>query len=357
MVVGCDLHEKSLVLQVACGAGTPGLKRFENSRVDRLLMIDWLRARAKEWRVARIVFAFEASGQGFGLCDELQAAGIECHVLAPSKLPQSRHTRTRKTDPKDALRVLRGHVLGGNEWPQVWVPSRELRDDRELVRQRSSLSDDLTRVKIPVQSLLKRNELRRPVEMSSWTLSFWRWLNELAYGEESPLAPGARRTLLSLIRQVHAAEQERERMDLALERLAATDRWRAAVMELRKLKGVGLLTALTFLTELGDMNRFRNRRQLGSDLGLAPSSHESGEVSNRKGHITRSGSSRLRKVLCQAVWSHVRSDADARAAHQRLKAKNPLIVKIAIVAGMRRLGIKLWYVAQAALNAQATQAA
>ena len=142
MVVGCDLHEKSLVLQ---------------------------------------------------------AAGIECHVLAPSKLPQSRHTRTRKTDPKDALRVLevlRGHVLGGNELPQVWVPSRELRDDRELVRQRLSLSDDLTRVKIQVQSLLKRNELRRPVEMSSWTLSFWRWLNELAYCDESPLAPGARRTLL-----------------------------------------------------------------------------------------------------------------------------------------------------------------
>ncbi len=50
------------------------------------------------------------------------------------------------------------------------------------------------------KSLLKRNELRRPVEMSSWTLSFWRWLNELVYSEESPLAPGARRTLLSLIR-------------------------------------------------------------------------------------------------------------------------------------------------------------
>jgi transposase len=360
MLVGCDLHEKSLVLQVARGVGTPVLKRFENSRWDRLLMIAWLRARAKEWSVDRIVFAYEASGQGFGLCDELQAAGMECHVLAPSKLPQSRHTRTRKTDPKDALRVLevlRGHVLGGNELPQVWVPSRELRDDRELVRQRLSLSDDLTRVKLQVQSLLKRNELRRPVEMSSWTLSFWRWLNELAYCEASPLAPGARRTLLSLIRQVHAAEQERERMDLSLERLAATDRWRAAVTELRKVKGVGLLTAMTFLTELGDMNRFRNRRQLGSYLGLAPSSHESGEVSNRKGHITRSGSSRLRKVLCQAVWSHVRYDPDARAAYQRLKAKNPLKVKIAIVAGMRRLGIKLWHVAQAALNAPTAQAA
>lgn len=262
MMAGCDLHEQSLVLQVACEAGKPMLKRFANSKLDRLLMLDWLRARAEDRGVSRIVFAFEASGQGFGLCDELPAAGVECYVLAPSKLPQSRHTRTRKTDPQDALRVLevlRGHVLAGNELPSVWVPSRQLRDDRELVRQRLSVADDLTRV-----------------------------------------------------------------------------------------------TSLVFLTELGDMSRFRNRRQLGSDLGLAPSSYESGEVHNRKGHITRAGSARLRKVLCQAVWTHVRFDADARADDQRLKAKNPNKTKIAIVAGMRRLGIQLWHIAHAALQTQAT---
>ena len=357
MMVGCDLHEQSLVLQVACEAGKPMLKRFANSRVERLLMLDWLRARAQDRGVSRIVFAFEASGQGFGLCDELQAAGVECYVLAPSKLPQSRHTRTRKTDPQDALRVLevlRGHVLAGNELPSVWVPSRQLRDDRELVRQRLSVADDLTRVKVQIQSLLKRNELRRPVNTSSWTLSFWRWLNELAYLEESPLAAGARRALLTLLRQVGATERERDRLDLALEGLATTDRWRAAVMKLREVKGVGLVTSLVFLTELGDMSRFRNRRQLGSYLGLAPSSYESGEIHNRKGHITRAGSARLRKVLCQAVWTHVRFDADARADYQRLKAKNPNKTKIAIVAGMRRLGIKLWHIAHAALQTQVT---
>ena len=100
-----------------------------------------------------------------------------------------------------------------------------------------------------------------------------------------------------------------------------------------------------------------HRELVGSYLGLAPSSYESGEVSHRKGHITRSGSSRLRKVLCQAVWSHVRYDAETREVYQRLKAKYPLNVKIAIVARMRRLGIKLWHVAQAALNAQTAQAA
>lgn len=356
MLVGCDLHEKSLVLQVACGMEKPVLKRFENSKLDRLLMLDWLRVRAQAAGVSRIVFAFEASGQGFGLCDELQAAGLECHVLAPSRLPQSRHTRTRKTDPQDALRVLevlRGHLLAGNQLPSVWVPSRQLRDDRELVRQRLSVADDLTRVKVQIQSLLKRNELRRPLQTSSWTLSFWRWLNELAYLEEGPLAVGARRALLTMLRQVGGLERERQRLDLALEALAATDRWRAAVVKLREVKGVGLVTSLVFLTELGDMNRFQNRRQLGSYLGLAPASYESREVNNRKGHITRAGSSRLRKVLCQAVWTHVRFDANARENYQRLKAKNPHKTKIAIVAGMRRLGIKLWHIAQEALKHQA----
>jgi hypothetical protein len=50
----------------------------------------------------------------------------------------------------------------------------------------------------------------------------------------------------------------------------------------------------------------------------------------------------------------VRDDALAREQHQRLKAKNPLKVKIAIMTGMRRLEIKLRQVAHATLNTQAT---
>jgi transposase len=356
ILVGCDLHDDSLVLQVSVGAGAPALKKFGNHLGARKNMVAELRALAQKHSAERIVFAYEASALGFTLYDELTQAGLECHVLAPSKLPESAHRRKRKSDPQDALRVLqvlKAHVLAGSDLPSVWIPSVQLRDDRELVRARMEIADKLTRAKTQIQSLLKRNGVVRPKDMSSWTLWFWEWLNELAYCEEvsggAALPPGTRRALLKLVREVGWFERERERLDVSLERLAQQSRYASQMKTLLEVRGVGLLTALVFLTELGDVTRFRNRGQVGSYLGLVPSSFESGKANDRKGHITRGGSARLRKVLCQAVWSQIRWDADLRAVYQRICAKNPKKNKIGVVALMRRLGIRLWHRACEAL--------
>jgi transposase len=294
---------------------------------------------------------------GFTLYDELRELGWECHVLAPSKLPDSPYQRKRKTDPRDALRilqVLRSHVLAGDKLPAVWVPSPQIRDDRELVRARLEIADKLTRAKTQIQSLLKRNGVARPKEMSSWTLGHWYWLNELAYCDDASvrdgLSEGTRRALLKLLREVGGLERERGRLDRALVRLSMQPRHASQVQALVAIKGVGVLTALVFLTELGDVTRFQNRGQLGSYLGLAPSSHESGKVSDRKGHITRCGPSRIRKVLCQAVWSQIRWDAQLGAVYRRICDRNPKRNKIGVVALMRRLGIRMWHCACDALR-------
>jgi hypothetical protein len=103
---------------------------------------------------------------------------------------------------------------------------------------------------------------------------------------------------------------------------------------------------MVFLTEVGDLQRFANRRQVASYLGLAPTSYESGQADDRKGHISRQGSPRVRKILCQASWVRVRYDPEDKAAYERIKARNPKKTKIAIVAGMRRLGIRMWHAGQ-----------
>ena len=78
-------------------------------------------------------------------------------------------------------------------------------------------------------------------------------------------------------------------------------------------------------------------------MGLTPTSHESGEQNDRKGHISRQGPPRLRRMLCQAAWAHVRHDPHAREVYERLVAKNPKKKKIALVAVMRRLAVRLWH--------------
>ena len=116
------------------------------------------------------------------------------------------------------------------------------------------------------------------------------------------------------------------------------------------------MTAMVFLTELGDLRRFSNRRQVGSYLGLIPSSYETGQDDDHKGHITHQGPSRVRKVLCQAVWCRLRTVPLEREAYDRVAKRNPRHKKIAVVAQMRRLAVVLWHAGRAAQEALAGEA-
>ena len=346
---GCDLHDKNMALKSAVGTEKPQTKWFGNTTEGRQRTIDYARELAKKHGAERIVFAYEASGQGYGLYDELTAAGIECYVLAPTKMEKSAQQRKQKTDEKDALRILealRGHFLAGNDLPAMaWIPDHQTREDREVVRCRLDAQEKVTLVKTQVQSLLKRNRVSKPAEVgkSSWTVRHRRWLAEVV-GEKESLPAGARVALESLLRQLAFLEGEVARLDGKLENLSKEPRYAWPVKAMRKRqKGVGTLTAMVYLTEMGDLSRFRNRRQVAAYLGVVPSSNDSGER-ERKGHITRQGSPRVRKVLCQAVWSAIRSAPQLRAAYQRIAAKNPKKKKIAVVAMMRRLGIRLWHI-------------
>jgi transposase len=314
-------------------------------------MIADLRKRAKVAGGARVVFAYEASSAGYGLYDQLKDAGFEPYVLAPTKIPTSSRQKKDKTDEKDALIVLnlvRAFVLAGNDLPAVWVPDAQTRDDRELVRARQDVSVKISALKNQINSLLKRNQVRRPPGLGKkWTRGFRLWLRQSLIAPtnlaESPLPPGARQALATLFMQLEFLEQEEERLDQCVAALADTPRYRDAVQELAKLSGVGLLTALVFLTEMGDLRRFANRRQVAAYLGLAPSCFESGKTNDRKGHITRQGSPRVRRALCQASWASVRHDSREKEVYARIVEKNPKKKKIAVVAAMRRLGVRMWH--------------
>jgi len=361
-MVGCDLHDQTMLLRVARRREPPRTQTFRNTLGGRTVMIDMLKTQAAE-DDARVIFAYEASGQGFALYDELTAAGIEAHVLAPTRLVRSPKQARNKTDEKDAeqlLQVLRAHVLAGNPLPSVWIPDATTRDDREIVRTRIDVSVKITRLKTQIKSLLKRCRLTRPGDSGTgWNRAFWQWLQGVC--NDDGLLPGVRQSLASLLRQLSFHEQEQADLERALTRLAASPRYEAALQSLVRLRGVGVLTALLFLTELGDPRRFANRRQLGAYLGLVPTSFETGERNDRKGHITRQGPSRIRRALCQASWSRLRQQDNGQEtpdakAYARLVTKNPKHKKIAVVAVMRRLAVQMWHRACAAWPREAPDA-
>ena len=354
IISGMDVHERTIKTCTASGAGKSEVQTFANTEEGRAALIRYLRGWAKKHGGGTIATAYEACCLGFGLYDELMAAGIVCHVLAPSLMRKSKKDVRRKTDEADARMIfetLRGHVLAGNSLPTVWVPPQDLRDDREIVRTRLNVGEKVTEAKTQIQMLLKKNGIRKPAGVGkAWTVVYRKWLHGWLQCGGPELLPGAAIAMKSLLRQLAALEGEIKRLDKEVETLAAMPRYQAACKALvKQIKGVGLLTAMVFLTELGDMNRFQNRRQLGSFLGLAPTCNESGEVTDRKGHINRSGPSRVRWMLCQATWVRLMHDELEAVAFDRIRKGSKKLKRVAQTACMRRLGILMWHTAQ---NAQ-----
>lgn len=347
---GADVHDNTVVCRVAVGKGEAETQRYGNTASGRQKLFGHLLGLAQRHRSSRVIVAYEASTQGFCLYDDCCDRGIECFILAPTKMRKSRKDRKNKDDDGDAqliLETLRGHVLAGNELPSIWIPDDETRADRETVRARLDLGQKLTGTKTQVQTLLKAHRLRKPKEVGhSWRKPYRRWLRSLCMEEESWPA------LATLVRQIEALEGEITILDQEVKRLSESKRYEQAARALvEQIKGVGLLTAMVFLTEMGDLSRFANRQKLGAYLGLVPSSNESGEQDDRKGHITREGSGRLRRVLCQATWARVVHDPEASRVYERIVRRNPKHKKIAVVASMRRLGIRMWHVGLTAQKA------
>lgn len=356
--VGCDSHDKTLVTKIARNREAAERKGFAATGAGREKMIDYLQKRSQAAAGAKVVVVYEASGNGFVLSDELKQAGFECHVLAPTKIERSTKQKRNKNDDRDADRLLdiaRGHYLAGTHLPAVWVPDLQTRDDREPVRARLDLTQKQTAVKTQVQMLLKRNGMEKPGGTGkSWSKPYRGWLKWLS--EEAPQGWGVRKALGSLLRQLEFLEAEIQQLDQSVKELSNQPRWKPIVEALQQEKGVGLITAMKYSTDISDFSRFRRGRQVGAYYGLAPSCHESGETNDRKGHITREGSPSTRRVLCQAAWSRVQHDEHEREVYRRLVLKNPKKKKIALVACMRRLSVRLWHVGlQAQLQMRAEE--
>jgi transposase len=355
IIVGCDLHARNMLVKYAVDREKPLKRSLRNTRRGRQTLVRMLRRLSEEAGGAQVVFAYEASSLGFTLHDQLTAAGFTCHVLAPTKIPRSWKHRLSKTDERDAqliFEMLRAHLLAGNELPTVWVPDRQTRDDREVTRARIDVGQKLTRVKCQIQSLLKRNGVSRPTLVPKpWSKRFLAWLDALVGGPE--LGPYASVWLSSLLGQLRALETEKAYLDEHVAALARRERYAAQVEAMTQWRGVGEFVAVAFAAELGDPERFSNRREVASFFGLVPQSDESGEGSDRKGHITRQGSGRVRRLLCQAAHAWIRWNPLVRSRYERLVARNPKKKKIAVVAMMRRLCIRLWHAACDARRAAA----
>ena len=179
---------------------------------------------------------------------------------------------------------------------------------------------------------------QRPADNSkAWTAAWWQWVRalQLPHAEQNT-------TLVELILEVDHQGQRIERFDAAIDRAvdAAPEQLRAIVDALQALRGVAKVTAVTLATEFGSFSRFEKAGQVMSYTGMVPSEHSSGPKT-RRGAITKTGNSHLRRVLVESAW-HYRHRP--RLCKRQKELQSSLSPKIATIAwsAQERLHRRYW---------------
>ena len=123
-----------------------------------------------------------------------------------------------------------------------------------------------------------------------------------------------------LLREYDFFCEELEAQTRLLRELSETDKYRDRVEILRSIPGVGIITAMEFLLEIQDMNRFERADQLAAYVGLTPCQYSSGDKV-RMGRITKIGKNYLRSLLIEASWQTIRKDTEKRAIYENIKMR------------------------------------
>ena len=118
------------------------------------------------------------------------------------------------------------------------------------------------------------------------------------------------------------------RYDEQVELAAQKPEYQAYLAALRTLRGINTLSAITVLSELGDLRRFATAPQVMSAVGVVPSEYSTGDKTNRFS-ITKTGNAHMRRIAVEAAWHHRRWPTQSRTIKARRKGQPKEIVDIA----------------------------
>lgn len=289
--VGLDVHGETIAVAVAEPDGSVrSLGTIPNrpEAVRRLIK--------RLGPVTKLRVCYEAGPCGYVLYWQLTGMGVHCDVVAPTLIPVRPGDRV-KTDRRDAEKLARSYRAG--DLTPVWVPDAEHEALRDLVRAREAAKKDELRARHRLGKFLLRRGLRPASGVKAWTVKHRDWMRGLCFEQ-----PAQEAAFLDYLHEVDHARDRVARLERALDIAveAAPVAVRSVIDALQALRGVSKLTAVTVVSEVGNLSRFARPRFLMGYTGLVSSEHSSGSRISR-GAITKTGNAHLRRVLVEAAWS------------------------------------------------------
>lgn len=323
IILGMDVHAEKLVVVRLVDNGAPQPpQRFTCEQ-----FLTWVE---KQKQLARQVLScYEAGPFGYRLHRELERRGVTNYVVRPRDWDE--YGKKVKTDQRDAqqLAVQLDRYVRGNHAVLcvVRVPTPEEEQRRSRARQR--------------QGLL-REKLRLAAQGRSHGLYYGyrlkhQWWKSNLWALYTKSCPAFLVDLLGPLRRlIEAVEAELIQREEELH----------AAFPVALPLGLGELTAHTLEREIGNWDRFSNRRQVASYTGMCPCEYSSGQK-RAQGHISRHGNRRLRPLLVECGWRLCLYQPDYRPIRQwRTVLLNPRAArarrKQLIVAVGRRFAVDWW---------------
>lgn len=328
--VGMDVHLKSW--NITLYNDQQYLRKFQQEPNPQTL----IKHLSGNYPGAHFKLAYEAGFCGFWIQRELMQAGMECIVVNAADVPQTDKGSKMKNDVTDSFRIAES--LKGGMLKPIFIPDTQTESDRTVIRYRHSLHKDLVRCKTRIKSFLNHFGIKLPPQFdnSKWTIALIQWLKGLEFAHTS-----MRLTLSRMIEQVEQLQQKLLELSRDIRAMIRSEHYCNSAKLLMSVPGIGALTAISMLTEIGSIHRFPSFYKFNSFIGLCPTEFSSGET-ERKGRITSRHHAQLRSLIIEMSWTAIRLDPAINLVYHEYKKR--MTAKRAVIRVARKMLSRIYHV-------------
>lgn len=322
--VALDIHKHYCVV---AGVDRDGRVALQPVRVEHAELEGWL----KKNLLSTDHVVLESTTNAWHVYDLLSPLVERVVVANPIQVKQIAQARV-KTDIRDTLILAR--LLAANLVPDVWVPPVHVRELRQLLSQRRQLVATHTQIVNRMHSVAHRHHLKHERgKRFNEKNTLWQKDKTLSALEQFQLE-------LEMENRAYI-EKQIQRISRQVTKMCHQKPWAQDMTYLMQLPGFGVITAMTVLAAIGEIQRFASARHLASYSGLTCGLEQSGTKLVSKG-ITKEGRKELRWAMVEVAQRAVKSDPLWTRRFQEMQKR--LHRNQAIVAVARRLLELVWYV-------------
>ncbi|MFW6222745.1 MAG: IS110 family transposase [Bacteroidota bacterium] len=295
---GIDLHLKNWVVTIMLEHSMHKKMSINPSGKDLRAYLD------KNFPGGNYYTAYEAGFTGFSTHWELESCGIKNIVVNAADIPTTDKERRQKEDKRDSLKIAKS--LRSGELNGIYIPEYHIVELRSLVRHRQTLVKEISRNKNRVKSLLYFNGIKIPedkrVDSHYWSNKFTSWLELLEFRTLE-----GKMVLKQILEIVKFLREKLLEVNRVFRQIRKTGSYSKLLKLLCSIPGIGLVMAMTILSEIDNIKRFKNLDKFCSYVGLIPSTNSSGEKESI-GSITPRSNKPIRSVIIEAAWVASRID-------------------------------------------------